>query len=106
MAGFEYHAAKLLSERYRHLARYHRGATHVFRLSDSPKTVDRIPTAGRPFPTRDHLLELELELESTLHCSVGLRRKWATRFLADKQSSDLLYRTLTLPIQRIEASEN
>lgn len=76
------------------------GAIHMFRLSDLPKTVERTPTAGRPFPTRDQVLELE----SITHCTVGLPGYWETRLPADDQPSDLLYWTLTRPIQRIEAA--
>ena len=76
------------------------GAIHTFRLSDSPKTVERTPTAGRPFPSRDQVLVLE----SISQCTVGLPGYWETQLPAAEQPSGLLYWTLTRPIQRIEVA--
>jgi hypothetical protein len=76
------------------------GAIHLFRLSDSPQTVERTPTLGRPFPSRDQVLELE----SISQCRVGLPGYWETQVPEEDQPSDLLYWTLTRPIQRIEAA--
>ena len=75
------------------------GAIHTFRLSDSPKTVEGTLTVGRPFPTRDRVLALE----SISRCTVGSPGYWETQLPAEDQPSDLLYWTLTRPIQRIEA---
>lgn len=72
----------------------------MFRLSDSPKTVERIPVTGRPFPTREQILKLE----SISLCTVGLPGYWETQLPSKMQPSDELYRTLTSTIKRIEAA--
>ena len=76
------------------------GAIYIFRLSDDPKTVERVPITGGPIPTSDTVRILE----AIKICQVGLPGYWdmrAARDPADRFSGIALW-AQSSQIQRIE----
>ena len=79
------------------------GAVYTFRLSDHPKTVERVPITGGPIPTSDAVQILE----SIEKCQVGLPGFWFMNAPRDSSAefSEMQLWNGSSEIQSIESAD-